>query len=165
MSTVSTIMPTTSAPPPHGTCRLHILEASRGIIPGNIIWPLNVELNLTAGDNAPTISTNFTVSWGDVTAILSHATGLPYDVSVNFVLWGYSNESMDNEGIYNFEDWPVLLTAGSNMWTNNRNDSSQLPYCKVGGWDNGNAAEASAINALELLPNSTFEYVSFFRGH
>ena len=83
----------------------------------------------------------------------------------NFIGWGSNNETGYGDGIYGFEDWPVLLTAGSNFWTNNRNDSSQLPYCKEGGWDNGNAAEAAAVTALQLLRNDTFQYVSFYRGH
>ena len=164
MSTVSTIMPTTSAPPPHGTCRLHILEASLGI--GWFSdWPLNVELSLTAGDNAPTISMNFTIPWGYAASLLGNATRLPYNVSAYFIQKGISNDTSDNAGVYSFEDWPVILTAGSDMWTNFQNDSSQPPYCKVGGWDNGNAADAFAIDTLELFANNSFAYVSFFRGH
>jgi hypothetical protein len=129
MSTVSTIVPTTtSVPPPHETCRLHILEASQ-----NYDQPLNVELNVTAGDNAPTTSRDFAMQWGDSAAILRNATRLPYDVTAEFLLL-----SSDN----NFEDWPITLTAGSTRWTNNQTDSSQLPYCKVGGWDNGNSQDA-----------------------
>jgi hypothetical protein len=108
---------------------------------------------------------NFTIPWGWVTAILPGASRLPYNVSVNFIGWGSNNETGYGDGIYGFEDWPVLLTAGSNIWSNYQNDSSQLPYCKEGGWDNGNAAEAAAVTALQLLRNDTFQYVSFYRGH
>jgi hypothetical protein len=161
MSTVSTIAPTTTsstASPPHGTCRLHILEASL-----NYDKPLNVVLNLTAGDNAPTISQNYTIEWGDGVSIQG---SLPYEVTVDFLLLSADNEttSADSSGVsaYSFEYWPILLTAGKTRWTNDQNDSSKLPYCKVGGWDNGNFG--NTIDYFTSLGSDNYVFVSFLRG-
>ena len=75
------------------------------------------------------------------------------------------NRTTDDAGVYNFEDWPIILTAGSTRWTNDQNDTSQMPYCNVGGWDNGKDADTQvAVNNNELYANNTFVYVSFLRG-
>jgi hypothetical protein len=126
MSTISTIVPTTtSVPPPHETCRLHIREASL-----NSDQPLIVELNVTAGDNGRNIGATVQINWGDTAGVLKDETLLPYDVIAVF-----SQFSSDS----NVEDWPIKLKAGSTQWTSQQTDSSQLPYCSVGGWDNSHS--------------------------
>ena len=129
MSTVSTIVPTTttSVPPPRGTCRLHIREAS-----WSYDQALSIGLNVTAGDNGPTTSGDFEIQWGGSASVLRNATRLPYDVTAVFL-----RSNSDN----NYEDWPITLIAGRTQWIYNQTNSSQLPYCKVGGWDNRHSIE------------------------
>ena len=38
----------------------------------------------------------------------------------------------------NWEYWVLTLTAGDTSWDDTDKDSSKLPYCAVGKWDNGN---------------------------
>lgn len=39
----------------------------------------------------------------------------------------------------NWEDWILSIAAGDTHWDDKAyTDSSKLPYCEVGDWDNGN---------------------------
>lgn len=136
VSTVSTI-----PPPPYqtGTCDLHVFEAS-----DSYAAPLYVQLNITDGGNNLLASQNFQMKWGDNATVSASDSKLPYDIDVDF-LRSTSVSSKKKRMVgppptntVHWEDWILAITAGGTSWTDKETDSSNLPYCSVGGWDNGN---------------------------
>lgn len=51
--------------------------------------------------------------------------------------------------------YDVGLTAGLSRWNSGQDDESSVPYCKVGGWDNGNFDEfvADLFGFKDQVPN------------
>ncbi|KAI9837744.1 MAG: hypothetical protein M1819_006678 [Sarea resinae] len=147
VGTTTRIAVSTSSPPPAyatGTCDLHIFEASL-----SYNEPLYVQLNITDGANALLASQNYQLHWGDSASVAASDSHLPYDLSVDFLnrtTIPTSSSSRRFRGRMvappppqiNWEDWVLTLTAGSTEWDDTDTDSSRLPYCSVGGWDNGN---------------------------
>jgi hypothetical protein len=143
VSIVSTIVPTvsTTALPPYqtGTCDLHVFEASE-----SYAATLYVQLNITDGGNNLLASQNFQMKWGDNATVSASDSKLPYDIDVDFLR--STSESSKKKRVIapiptptvNWEDWILAITAGGTSWTDKDTDSSTLPYCSVGGWDNGN---------------------------
>lgn len=136
VSTVSTI-----PPPPYqtGTCDLHVFEASE-----SYTAPLYVQLNITDGANNLLASKDFQMKWGDNATVSASDSKLPFDIDVDF-LRSTSESSTKKRMVgppppntVNWEDWILAITAGGTSWTDKETDSSNLPYCSVGKWDNGN---------------------------
>jgi hypothetical protein len=161
MSTISTIAPppattTTAPPPPQQTCHLHVFETSE-----TYNTPLYVQLNVTAG-NAPTVSNNFKLKWGQSVSVPKSDTNLAYDVTADFLM-ALSTSKVKRLAVPpptpNWEAWVVTFTAGSNNWNDKDTDKSKLPYCNVGGWDNGNFWDflngLTSLGAYEYWPVST----------
>lgn len=143
ISTISTIAPkmttTTSAPPYHtGDCNVHIYEASEASEDYNLF----VQLNISDGANHLLASQNFNeIEWGQSASVPAADTKLPYDIVVDFTMTRYKGKFVRSiippPTIFEWEDWTISLTAGSTSWNDTDTDTSVLPYCEVGGWDNG----------------------------
>lgn len=131
-----------AAPPPYqkGTCDLHIKEASY-----SYNEPLYLQLNISDNANHLLASQNFQIKWGSSVSVTAGESHLPYDVTVDFIQQlKPSNKIKKRVDIgpapppVNWEAWIVSITAGNTKWDDTDTDNSKLPYCKVGGWDNGN---------------------------
>lgn len=146
VSTIPPVVPTTSIippppppPPPYqtGTCDLHIFEASE-----NYNEPLFVQLNITDGANNLLASKQFQMKWGDNATVAATDSKLPYDIAVDFLRSTSESKErrmgMPTPVTVNWEHWILAITAGDTSWTDKETDSSNLPYCSVGNWDNGN---------------------------
>jgi len=136
---------TTSAAPAYvtGTCELHIFEASE-----NYNEPLYMQFNITDGGNNLLASENFNGAWGETGTVTAADSKLPYDVSVDFLKSTIASSRMARNRIrmvappptitVDWEQWKLTITAGSTHWDDTDTDNSNMPYCSVGGWDNGN---------------------------
>ncbi|OXV06359.1 hypothetical protein Egran_05873 [Elaphomyces granulatus] len=157
ISTISTIAPkmttTTSAPPYHtGDCNVHIYEASE-----NYNQPLYVQLNITDGADDLLASQKFKIKWGQSVSVPAADTKLPYDIVVDFLSKTSKSKFVKRIGLpppvsVNWEAWIISLVAGSTSWKDTNTDTSVLPYCKVGGWDNNNFLEVIGLEAGHI-PN------------
>jgi hypothetical protein len=176
MSTISTIVPvaastTTSAPPAYhtGTCDLHIFEASQ-----SYNSPLFVQFNISDGANDMLVSKNFQLKWGDSATVTTADSRLPYDINVDF-LQKTSVSKLAKRMVgpppppppVKWEDWVLTIAAGSTSWDDTHTDTSTLPYCKVGAWDNGNFWDwldsVVSLGADEHIPVSFFFFLSRIR--
>ena len=170
VSTISTIAPppvtTTAPPPPQQTCHLHILEGSEAF--NN---PLYVQLNVTAGANAPVISKYFKLNWGQSASVLGSDTGLSYDITADFLQTSSVSKAKRVKRLAlvgppppppNYEAWAISFTAGSTKWNDKDTDKTKMPYCNVGGWDNGNFWDfldaLTSLGADEYMPVSLFSF-------
>ena len=128
-----------------GTCDLHIFEASE-----SYDAPLYVQLNITDGGNNLLASTNTQGTWGDTISVTADESKLPYDINVDFlrstVVPRSSGSGMIKgriavpppEVLVRWEDWILTIAAGDTKWDDTDTDNTQMPWCSVGGWDNGN---------------------------
>ena len=103
-----------------------------------------MRLHITDGANHPLAAENFTLKWGQSASVAAKDSKLPYDLNVDF--WkpakiptklGRRVDKPPNPVMMDWEDWVISLTAGKTKWNDMDKDSSKLPYCTVGGWDNG----------------------------
>ena len=137
---------TTTSSAPHyvtGTCDLHIFEASE-----SYNAPLYMQFNITDGGNNLLASESFTGKWGEIGTVKAADTKLPYDVTIDFLQSTKVPSRMARDIIVGrisappppvtvrWEDWVLTFTAGSTKWDDT--ETSGMPYCSVGGWDNGN---------------------------
>lgn len=107
-------------------------------------------MNITDGDGNLLVSDNFNGAWGETAVAKASDSKLPYDVSVDFLESTQVSSRMVKNGIVkerfvggpsgtfsvNWEDWKLTIAAGDTKWDDT--DTSGMPYCSVGGWDNGN---------------------------
>jgi len=133
---------TSSAPYVTGTCDVHIYEFS-----DSYNSPLYSQLNITDGGNNLLASMDFTGKWGDSSTVPASDSKLPYDIVVDFLQTTKVPSKMARDKFKErmvggggtetvpWEDWKLTLTAGSTHWDDT--DTSGMPYCSVGGWDNG----------------------------
>jgi hypothetical protein len=142
---------TAAAPHPYrtGTCDLHITEASY-----SYYEPLYVQLNITDGADNLLASQNFQIKWGGSVSISASESHLPYDVTVDFLEQQKpSNKLKKRVDIgpatppVNWEAWVLSITAGNTKWNDSDTNTSNLPYCDVGGWDNGNFWDFLGVEA------------------
>ncbi|TVY20918.1 hypothetical protein LARI1_G001711 [Lachnellula arida] len=170
---VSTAPPTTTSktavlpPAPYqtGTCDLHILEASQ-----DSRSPLYIFLNITDGGGNMLAIQSTKISWGDTAVVKSVDSKLPYDIDIDFLISTTvpSKPKMIKGRMIGpgaaapapatWEKWNLTLTAGHTTWDSTENDETQLPYCSVGGWDNGNfwdwAASLLSLGVDSSIPVS-----------
>ncbi len=45
-----------------------------------------------------------------------------------------------------YEDWLIQMQAGDSSWNSGDQDEANVPFCRVGGWDN-----ADALDFIDLL--------------
>ena len=128
---------------------MHIYEASE-----DYSQPLYVQLNITDGADDLLASQNFKIAWGQSVSVPAADTKLPYDIVVDFLSWTTSKGKFVKRLLgpplttsINWEAWILSLTAGSASWKDTDTDTSVLPYCKVGGWDNDNFLEVLGLEA------------------
>lgn len=61
-----------------------------------------------------------------------------------------------------WQQWIVGLSAGNTKWDSSNMDNSKMPYCNVGGWDNGNFLDfldaLTTLGADSSAPVSTISY-------
>jgi hypothetical protein len=109
-----------------------------------------MQFNITDGSNNLLASENFNGAWGETATVKAADTKLPYDVTVDFlksttVPSRMARNRMIKERLVgggvppptvDWEDWKLTITAGPTHWDDT--DTSGMPYCSVGGWDNGN---------------------------
>ncbi|TVY44268.1 hypothetical protein LOCC1_G006809 [Lachnellula occidentalis] len=119
-----------------GTCNLHIFEVSAGPT-----QPLYVQLNVTDGSNTLLTSKSYDMKWGGTASVSSPDTKLPYDITVEFSKKTTSSKLRPRIGppvqVANWQAWIISITAGTTSWDSTVNDDTRIPYCKVGGWNNG----------------------------
>lgn len=142
---------TAAAPPPYhtGTCDLHIIQASY-----SYYEPLYVQLNITDGADDLLASQNFQIKWGGNASIIASESHLPYDITVDFLERQKPSSKIKKRvdvgpitPTVNWEAWIVSITAGNTKWDDSDTDTSKLPYCDVGGWDNGNFWDFVGVEA------------------
>lgn len=106
--------------------------------------PLYVQLNVTDGANHLLASKDFQLSWGDSVSVSNDDSKLPYDLTVDFLKQTSVPSRMfkradapPGTNTVDWEDWVLSIAAGTTKWGSTDTDSSKLPFCNVGGWDNG----------------------------
>lgn len=67
----------------------------------------------------------------------------------------------------NWEAWVVTLVAGDTQWNDKDDtDSTKLPYCSVGDWDNGNFWDwLNAVTSLGADEKSAVSLISFIKSY
>jgi len=106
-----------------------------------------VQLNITDGGNNLLASKNLNGKWGYIGTVIASDTELPYNVTVDFLKSTKVPSRMARDiggrmvapapaATVQWEDWVLTITAGSTEWDDT--ETSGMPYCSVGGWDNGN---------------------------
>ena len=171
MSTISTIAPppVITPPAPQQTCHLHVLEGSDAF--NELFY---VQLNITTGANAPVISKYFKISWGQSVYVFGTEAVpiLPYDIAVHFLQTNSVSKMKRVKRLGalpprpNYEAWAIAFTAGSTKWNDQDTDKTKMPYCNVGGWDNGNFWDflngITSLGADEYMPVSLFSFRFLF---
>ncbi|RDL40026.1 uncharacterized protein BP5553_00005 [Venustampulla echinocandica] len=145
VKTVAAPTPTPApAPAPafkSGTCNIHIFEASNGVAN-----PFFVGLQITDGGGAVLARKNFQVKWSETATISKAGSKLPYDLNVEFSKSSKALKRGLNRRAggappgalqYLYQNWVVGVTAGGTKWDSTQRDKAKMPYCNVGGWDNG----------------------------
>jgi len=92
----------------------------------------------------------FLQKWGNTATVAWEDSGLPWDIDVYFPakLTPFRRARRDarlpNEKrvgasppVDLSQRYIVEITAGTSIWSNQDSDDQVLPYCDVGGWDNG----------------------------
>ncbi|TVY42216.1 hypothetical protein LSUB1_G003911 [Lachnellula subtilissima] len=129
---------TTAAPYQTGTCNLHIFEVSK-----DNTQPLYVQLNITDGGDTLLVSKSYDIKWGGTANISSTDSKLAEDISVDFTQQTSGSNKFRPRSpappvqVANWQAWIVSIRVGFTTWDSTENDESKPPYCKVGGWDNG----------------------------
>ncbi|TVY25613.1 hypothetical protein LHYA1_G006319 [Lachnellula hyalina] len=134
VSTATTI----AAPYQTGTCNLHIFEVSK-----DNTQPLYVQLNITDGGDTLLTSKSYDIKWGGTSNISSTDSKLAEDISIDFTRRTSSSNKLRPRipappvQVPNWQAWIVSIRVGTTTWDSTENDESKPPYCKVGGWNNG----------------------------
>lgn len=138
-----------------------------------------MQLNITDGGNNLLASLDYQLKWGQSALASQLDTKLPYDINVDFLESTSDSSKMAKRIVgptepitIDWEAWILSITAGSTAWTDKDTDTSTLPYCKVGGWDNGNFWDwldsVVSLGGDEHLPVSIYlpslllTYTNFF---
>lgn len=134
-----------------------------------------MQFNITDGGNNLLASESFQGAWGETGTVKAADSKLPYDVSVDFLKSKTVPSRLARRSVKGrmvgptpvvpvaWEDWVLTITAGGTKWDDTDTDSDNLPYCSVGGWDNGNFWDwlDSLIGADSGSPVSQFHYSIF----
>ena len=136
-----------------------------------------MQLNITDGAGHLLASQDFSTSWGDSISVPALITGLPYDIVVDMTetipitrkarakrhaeyLEMLRRDPLCCGGttpVDPFEKWEIGITAGTTTWNSGDTDSSTMPFCRVGGWDNGNFEDwllsVLSLGDIQELPN------------
>jgi hypothetical protein len=129
-----------------------------------------VQLNVTTGANAPVISKHFKIGWGGSVYVSGNDAMpiLPYVIAVRFLKTNSVSKVKRVKRLGappprpNYEAWAISFTAGSTKWNDQDTDKTKMPYCNVGGWDNGNFWDfldaLTSLGADEYMPVSLFSF-------
>ena len=135
-----------------------------------------MQVNITDGGGHLLASQEFSTSWGDSVTVPGSDTKLPYDIVVDMTQTIPPSSKARRHAEYlemlrrdptccgssptppdPFEKWEIGITAGTSNWNSADTDSTKTPYCRVGGWDNGNFGDwlldVLSLGDIEHLPN------------
>lgn len=97
--------------------------------------------------------------WGLTETIKASDTKLPNDILVYYHNGDTHSNTKRDVGIVGpppkvptsvWQKWIVEFTAGGANWWSDQNDESQLPYCKVGGWEDGDELFGTSLPSRQM---------------